>query len=118
HTRVSDLAVGDMEAQIAAARIGAGRLAALIERYGYAQFTAAREAVMAYAERLMRQAIAALPDGDYRAETMIDGFVDSPDPAKRDLPIVATVRVRGDEMEVDLIGTADQVPDRPINMAF
>src|SRR5216683_372760 len=116
--RVSDLVVGDMEAQIAASRIGAERLAALIERYGYERFTAACEAVMDYAERLMRQAIAAVPDGDYKAATMIDGFVDSPDPAKRHLPIVATVRVRGGEMEVDLTGTADQVPDRPINMPF
>jgi N-methylhydantoinase B len=116
--RVSDLVVGDMEAQIAAARIGAERLAALIERYGYEGFSAACEAVMDYAERLMRQAIAALPDGEYRAETTIDGFVDSPDPAKRHLPIVATVRVKGDEIEVDLTGTADQVPDRPINMPF
>src|SRR6266851_1972360 len=109
--RVSDLVVGDMEAQIAASRIGAERLAALIERYGHARFVAACEAVMDYAERLMRQAIAALPDGDYKAATMIDGFVDSSDPAKRHLPIVATVRVRGDEMEVDLTGTANQVAD-------
>ena len=116
--RVSDLVVGDMEAQIAAARIGAERLAALIERYGYPRFKAACAVVMAYAERLMRQAIAALPDGDYRAETKIDGFADSADPAKRHLPIVATVRVRGDEIEVDLSGTAAQVPDRPINMPF
>src|ERR1700676_1094187 len=116
--RVSDLVVGDMEAQIAASRIGAERLAALIERYGYGRFTAACEAVMDYAERLMRQAIAAVPDGDYTAATKIDGFVESADPAKRHLPIVATVRVRGDAMEVDLSGTADQVPDRPINMPF
>jgi N-methylhydantoinase B len=73
---------------------------------------------MDYAERLMRQAIAAVPDGDYRAETRIDGFADSPDPSKRHLPIVATVKVRGDEIEVDLTGTADQIPDRPINMPF
>src|ERR1700736_5020440 len=39
--RVSDLVVGDMEAQIAAARIGAERLSGLIERYGYERFTAA-----------------------------------------------------------------------------
>src|SRR5712675_96620 len=116
--RVSDLVVGDMEAQIAAANIGAARLAELIEHYGYPRFTAACEAVMDYAERLMRQAIAALPDGDYKAATTIDGFVDSADPTKRHLPIVATVRVRGDEMEVDLTGTADQVADRPINMPF
>ena len=51
-------------------------------------------------------------------ETMIDGFIDSPDPTKRHLPIVATVRVSGDEIEVDLTGTADQVADRPINMPF
>ena len=116
--RVSDLVVGDMEAQIAAARIGAERLGRLIEHYGYERFTAACGAVMDYAERLMRQAIAALPDGEYSARTKIDGFIDSPDPEKRHLPIVATVRVRGDEIEVDLTGTADQVPDRPINMPF
>jgi N-methylhydantoinase B len=116
--RVSDLVVGDMEAQIAAARIGAERLVALIAHYGYERFSAACNAVMDYAERLMRQAIAALPDGDYTARTMIDGFVDSPDPQKRHLPIVATVRVCGDEIEVDLNGTADQVADRPINMPF
>jgi N-methylhydantoinase B len=116
--RVSDLVVGDMEAQIAAARIGADRLASLIERYGYERFRAACSAVMDYAERLMRQAIAALPDGEYRAETRLDGFADSPDPAKRHLPVVATVRVKGDEIEVDLTGTARQVPDRPINMPF
>ena len=107
-----------MQAQIAAARIGAERLAELIERHGYPRFKAACEAVMDHAERLMRRAIATLPDGDYRAETMIDGFVDSSDPAKRHLPIVATLRVRGDEIEVDLAGTAAQVPDRPINMPF
>jgi N-methylhydantoinase B len=116
--RVSDLVVGDMEAQIAAARIGADRLSALIAQHRFPRFKMACEAVMDYAERLMRQAIAALPGGDYRAETKIDGFADSSDPAKRHLPIVATVRVRGDEIEVDLTGTAPQVPDRPINMPF
>jgi N-methylhydantoinase B len=116
--RVSDLVVGDMEAQIAAARIGAERLSALIAQHGYLRFKAACEAVMDYAERLMRQAIAALPDGEYRAETKLDGFVDSPDPTKRHLPVVATVKVQGDEIEVDLTGTARQISDRPINMPF
>src|ERR1700728_3171621 len=53
--RVSDLVVGDMEAQVAAARIGAERLSALIAQHGYPRFKAACEAVMDYAERLMRQ---------------------------------------------------------------
>ncbi|MET4697975.1 N-methylhydantoinase B [Constrictibacter sp. MBR-5] len=116
--RVSDLVVGDMEAQIASARIGADRLSDLIAQYGYPTFKAACASVMDYAERVMRGAIAKLPDGDYTATTHIDGFLDSPDPKKSRLPLVVTIRVRGEEMEVDLTGTADQVPDRPINMPF
>jgi len=39
--RVSDLVVGDMEAQIAAARIGAERLQDLVRQYGLETFQAA-----------------------------------------------------------------------------
>lgn len=116
--RASDLVVGDMEAQVAASRIGAERMAALVAAYGPATFRAACAALMDHAERLMRQAIAALPEGSWRAETRIDGYLDSADPAKRDLPIVATVTKRGDGLVVDLTGTAPQVKDRPINMPF
>ena len=66
----------------------------------------------------MRGAIAALPDGSWTARTMIDGYSDSDDPARRDLPIVATVTVAGEAMTVDLTGTAPQMADRPINMPF
>ena len=38
--RASDLVVGDMEAQVAAARIGAERLVELVERYGLDTFDA------------------------------------------------------------------------------
>jgi N-methylhydantoinase B len=64
----------------------------------------------------MRAAIAKVPDGTYRAEAMLDGF--EGDPARGDLPIVVTLTVAGSELTVDLTGTADQVPDRPINMPF
>ena len=116
--RASDLVVGDMQAQVAASRIGAERLRALIKGHGVERFEAVCATVMAHADRLMRAAIEKLPDGVYRASTRIDGFLDSPDPGKRDLEICAAVIVRGDEMTVDLTGTADQVPDRPINMPF
>jgi N-methylhydantoinase B len=114
--RASDLVVGDMEAQVAASRIGAERMAALVERVGLAAFRAACAALMDHAERLMRQAIAKLPEGSWRAETFIDGYLDDPDPSRRELPLVATVTKRGDGLIVDLTGTAPQVPDRPINM--
>lgn len=114
--RISDLVVGDMEAQIAAARIGAKRYLELVERYGVETMEAAAEAAMDHAERLMRQAIARLPDGVYTATTHIDGYEDSSNPSHKALPLVVTLRVAGDEIEVDLTGTAPQVPDRPINM--
>jgi N-methylhydantoinase B len=114
--RVSDLVVGDMEAQIAAARIGAERLVKLIDRYGKSIFQAACENVMDHAERLMRQAITALPDGTYSATTYIDGYLDDPDPSRKELPLAVAITVSGDEMVVDLTGTAPQIPDKPINM--
>jgi len=114
--RASDMVVGDMEAQIAAARIGADRLLELVRRVGLETFRAACAEIMDHAERLMRAAIANVPDGVYRAETAIDGFLDDPDPARRNLPIVVTITVEGSDMIVDLDGTAPQVPDRPINM--
>ena len=116
--RAAQLVVGDMEAQIAAARIGAERLLALIDRYGLATLRAASAQAMAQSEQLMRAAIARLPDGVYRAETYLDGYLDSPDPRQKDLPLVVTLHVEGDEMTVDLTGTAEQVSDRPINMPF
>ena len=116
--RVSDLVVGDMEAQIAAARFGAVQMLELVGRHGRATFRAACESVMNYSERRMRRAIAALPDGTYSATTRIDGYLDDPDPKRRELPLVVNLTVDGDDMVVDLTGTADQVPDRPINMPF
>ncbi|MFB3102172.1 MAG: hydantoinase B/oxoprolinase family protein, partial [Alphaproteobacteria bacterium] len=114
--RASDLVVGDMEAQIAAARIGADRFVELIERYGLATVEAAYEDLMDYSERVMRDAITALPDGRYNARTYIDGYEDSDDPMRRDLPIEVTAIVDGDTITVDFSGTAPQVADRPINM--
>jgi hypothetical protein len=64
---------------------------------------------MDYAERLMRQAIARLLDGSYSATSYIDGFLDDPNPQRRNLPIKATVTIAGDEITVDLTGT----PTRP-----
>jgi len=114
--RAQELVVGDMEAQIESARIGAARFLELVQQYGHNDVTAAFHELMDYSERLMRDAIRALPDGDYSAKTHIDGFLDDPDPSRSRLPLVVTLKVRGDDLEVDLTGTAPQIPDKPINM--
>ncbi len=114
--RASDLVLGDMAAQIAASRIGAEAFLRLIDRYGLATIQVACTALMDYSERMLRGAIAALPDGRFHARTAIDGFLDDDDPARRELPIVVTVTIAGSDITVDFTGTAAQVDDRPINM--
>lgn len=114
--RASDMVVGDMEAQVAACRVGAERFVELVEAYGYDTVMAASEELMNYSERMLRQEIEKLPDGTYSATGYIDGFLDDPDPRRRELPIVVTVTIEGSNMTVDLTGTAPQIPDRAINM--
>ena len=101
--RAPDMVVGDMEAQVAASRIGAERYLALIERHGLDTVEAAADALMDYSERLMRQAIEALPDGTYRAEGHVDGFLDDPD--RRHFKIAVAATVKGSDLVVDLAGT-------------
>jgi N-methylhydantoinase B len=115
--RMSAVVVADMQAQIAAARIGAERFGELIDRYGLETVQLASDDLMDYSERVLRSEIERLPDGRFEAEAFIDGYLDHPDAAYRDLPIRASVTVEGSDIHVDLTGTAPQV-DLPINMPF
>jgi N-methylhydantoinase B len=114
--RIADMVVGDMEAQVAAARIGADRYAALLDQYGLDTVTGAYEDLLDYSERMMRAAIVIIPDGKYNARTYIDGYLDSEDPSLKELPIEVTLTVKGSDIHVDLTGTAPQTPNKPINM--
>jgi N-methylhydantoinase B len=115
--RVPQLVLGDMEAQIAACRIGAERFVELLDRYGVDAVQAASAQLMDYSERMIRQEIEKLPDGTYRAEGFLDGYLEHSDPGYRDLAIRVAVTVDGSDIHVDFEGTAPQV-DLPINMPF
>jgi N-methylhydantoinase B len=113
--RAPQLVVGDMEAQVAACKIGAGRFVDLIERYGLETVKAASEDLMDYSDRMLRREIEQLPDGTYEAEGHLDGFVDHADDRYRNLRIKVALTVDGSTITVDLTGTDPQV-DLPINM--
>ena len=115
NVRVAHLVVGDMEAQVSAARIGVARFLELVERYGLETIQAASEYLMDYSERLLRREIELLPDGTYSAEGFLDGFVDHPDPAYKNLRICVAVTIAGSDMTVDLTGSAPQI-ELPLNM--
>jgi len=107
NTRVPSLVMGDLEAQIASAELGVERFQQLFETYGHDIVVQATKQLMDYTENMMRREIAAIPDGEYTAE----GFMDD-DGRNRGvhLPIKVTVRVTGDDVEVDLTGSSAQVP--------
>lgn len=116
NVRASDMVLGDMEAQIAACRTGADRYKELVKEYGMDTVLAASEDLMEYSEKVLRAEIDKLPDGTYYAEGFFDGFLDSPDPSKKDLKIAVTLKIDGSDLHIDFTGSSPQIDDRPINM--
>lgn len=62
---------------------------------------------MDYSEKMLRQRIADIPDGEYRAEGWLD---DDGRNRGQHLPVKVCVRVSGDTITVDLTGSAPQTP--------
>src|SRR5262249_8131678 len=116
NVRVPDLVIGDMHAQIASCEMGAQRLTDLIEEVGRDRLFAAQHWLEDYSEPMLRHEVAKLPDRDYRAEGLVDGFQADPSPRNKTLKLVVTLRVHGDDLEVDLTGTAPQLDNLPLNM--
>ena len=84
--RAPHLVVGDMEAQVAAVQ-DRGRALPRADRAVTASTRSGRrrDDLMDYSERMLRREIEKLPDGVYRAEGHLDGFVGHPDERYRDL---------------------------------
>src|ERR1700751_911949 len=84
NVRLPLLVEGDLQAQLAACRIGERAFIALLDRYGIATTHAYLQALIDYAERLTRSAIARWPKGTWRFTDHIDGdgFDDTPIPIK------------------------------------
>jgi N-methylhydantoinase B len=92
---------GDLRAQLAAHRLAERRVSELCARRGLEAVRAAMDELVAYSERRVRAGIAALPDGRFEAEDVVE----APD---GDLRIHVAVTIRGDEVELDFAGTAPQ----------
>jgi N-methylhydantoinase B len=96
---------GDLEAQLAAHRVGEEQLTAILAEHTSERAQAHAAALIDYSERLTRATIAALPEGDYAFEDALEGDGQS----KTLIPICVVVRVRGDALQVDFTGSAPQV---------
>ena len=101
-TRTPAERLGDLSAQLGANEVGAQRLATLADREGLDTFFRVADALLAYGERRTIAAFAALPDGVFRFEDVMEweGGL---------LPIVVKVAIEGGRLEADFSGTADQI---------
>ncbi len=103
--RVPDQTIGDIDSQFAACAVGAQRVRELCTKYGATTVQSAMLGLIDYVERRVRAAVAAIPDGVYTGEDMIDddGLTDEP------LPVRVTLTVQGDQLGIDFAGTCSQV---------
>lgn len=106
NTRTPDERRGDLDAQLAAVRLGVQRIEELLEREGAARLEAAILALREHAARITRSMLAALPDGQAEASLPLeedDGAV-----------IRVAVKKKGSSLAVDFSGTDGPI-DRPFN---
>ena len=111
NVRTPDERKGDLGAQLAATLRATERLEALAKRHGARRLVAYMAEVMDYSERLMRAALADLPDGEGSFEDFCDGdgIPDTPDGKDAPFWIRMKVRKTGDSLSVDFAGTDPQV---------
>ncbi len=102
NVRSPDLVIGDLMAQVSANETAARRLTEFMRENGLKNLRRLSLAITGRTERFMRQAISAVPDGEYSDRIVLDGF---------DLPLHIEVKltVKGDRIIVDYEGTSPQV---------
>jgi N-methylhydantoinase B len=111
NVRTPDERKGDLGAQLAATLRASERLEALAARHGAATLIGLMAQVLDYSERLMRAALADLPDGEGSFEDLCDGDGIADDADGRDAPfrIRLSVKKTGDRLVADFTGTDPQV---------
>ena len=105
NTRVPDKVLGDVRAQIAALDAGEAEIHKLVETYGAAEVKTYMTALIDYTERLVRNSIAALPDG----ETEFTEWNDDDGVGGGPVKIYVKLTVKGDEIIADYTGTSPQM---------
>ena len=100
-TRQPEERRGDLRAQLASHRLAEQRLAELCARRGRDRVAAAMDELYAYSERIVRAAIADLPDGRGQAEDVVEAV-------EGNLAIRCRIEIDGDAIRIDFGGTTPQ----------
>lgn len=108
NVRLSDLVLGDLDAQVSANRVATRGATDFLSDTGLSDFVQLSHQINAMSETAMRQAIRDIPDGVYKSKVQADGFEEYP------TVICCAITVHGDAMTIDYTGTSPQIP-RAIN---
>ncbi|MER9567217.1 hydantoinase B/oxoprolinase family protein [Mesorhizobium sp. M0571] len=106
NVRLPDIFNGDLNAQLAACKIGQRRIQELADKLGAKMTKTIFADLLDRSERLTRAAISALPDGEYQYVDYLDN-----DGIDLDAPIRIEVKavIKGDSITFDFTGTNGQV---------
>ena len=104
NSRVAEFNALNMRARVAALRTTYQRVQELIGEYGVDAFLAAQEQIIEYVERIVRRRLREMPDGEWFAK----GYIDHDGIGPNDYPICCRITKRGEELTIDLTGTAPQ----------
>ncbi|WP_137127290.1 hydantoinase B/oxoprolinase family protein [Roseomonas sp. HF4] len=96
---------GDLKAQLAAVATGERKVHEMIRRFGIETFRAGIAGLLDLGERQARRVIGQIPDGDYAFTDYLDE--DAPDGLPCRLHL--TMRIRGEEAELDFTGSDPQL---------
>jgi N-methylhydantoinase B len=103
--RTPDERLGDLDAQLAANRVGNVALTRMIEAHGLEAVQMYGRALLDYSQAFLARTIDAIPDGEYRFDDVLDDDGTGYGP----IAIRAVVRIAGDRATVDLTGSDNQV---------
>jgi N-methylhydantoinase B len=106
NSRFPRLLMGDIASQLAGCFLGRDMITATVEKYGLGAVQSSIDLMWRRSEAAAREAIRAIPDGQYAASSFLD---DDNLSLGHPVAIKVVVRIAGDEMTVDLSGVADQV---------
>lgn len=105
NSRLPQVAVCDMEAQVAGMRAAAQRVAEIITKYGIEQYRQSVQSIFESGSRIALERLAQLPKGEFHSEDMLDegGPEDGP------LPVHVKVEISDTTFKVDFSGNPPQL---------
>lgn len=102
--RSHDAALGDLNAQIAACRTGEKRYQEIIRTFGIETVERCAQDIIAQSERMDREAISKIQEGEYKAE----GYMDNDGNSNEPVLVKVMVTVKGEDITIDLTGSSEQ----------